>query len=639
MASDTSKVKRNIARMIDLGATEQEIDLYVASEGASPDQLRTVSMSQDIARSIPAGVARGIAGMAGLPRFGADLVDSGVAWVGDALGMGRGSDAGPSIQIMPSADTVTGAIEGATGKLYQPKTRAGEYARSIGEFLPNAIVPGTWAQRAIAGVLAPAVASEAAGGAFEGSNLETPARIAGALTGGIGGTIGLQAINARRAGVDGFSAGSSRVLEKNIGADAERRLAELGPDAFLYEASPDMFGVAQTIATKPGFGRGQIVDAATSRHMGANQRLATDVDTILGPEPVPSRVEASLKAQRDVVGKDYGGATRGGQRVNVEPIIKALNNEIQIEAGIPKDTLVKIKGYLYGQDKIKNAAGEIEYKPRLKTSPAEILNVRQAVDELIPTLEAGGNAHRQAVAFRSKIDEALGKAAPEVHVVDAKYAELMKQSEALVTGQSVLNTGKTAIRPWELAQDMTAMTAAQKDMLVKGARAEIGRIVGTNANDVTKLRQLIQSEGDWNREKLVRLFGANKADRIISTIEREAKFQTSHQKIVENSQTAQRVAGAKMVDDATGQTPIRDLTLLGLVADAGRQIKDTARGLMSSARRNELASAVTAQGSARDQLVARIRAAQAKRARGGTTVPRELIRLMTGAGAATVPNR
>jgi hypothetical protein len=37
---DTARIKRNIAKMIDQGAPETDIDAYVASEGTTPDALR-----------------------------------------------------------------------------------------------------------------------------------------------------------------------------------------------------------------------------------------------------------------------------------------------------------------------------------------------------------------------------------------------------------------------------------------------------------------------------------------------------------------------------------------------------------------------------------------------------------------------
>jgi hypothetical protein len=75
----------------------------------------------------------------------------------------------------------------------------------------------------------------------------------------------------------------------------------------------------------------------------------------------------------------------------------------------------------------------------------------------------------------------------------------------------------------------------------------------------------VQSDGDWNRTKLAEIFGGREAQRIFNAVDREAAFQDSYRKLVENSQTAQRLQGAKMVDSRSvlkslGTSPDKLLT-------------------------------------------------------------------------------
>jgi hypothetical protein len=65
---------------------------------------------------------------------------------------------------------------------YKPKTVVGEYARTIGEFAPNALTPGGVPLK-FAAVAVPALASETAGQVTKGTRWETPARIAGGMVG------------------------------------------------------------------------------------------------------------------------------------------------------------------------------------------------------------------------------------------------------------------------------------------------------------------------------------------------------------------------------------------------------------------------------------------------------------------------
>jgi hypothetical protein len=69
--------------------------------------------------------------------------------------------------------------------MYTPRGTAGEFAETIGEFVPSAVMGPGGAVRKAAMAVVPGVASEAAGQAAEGTPYETAARIAGGLVGGV----------------------------------------------------------------------------------------------------------------------------------------------------------------------------------------------------------------------------------------------------------------------------------------------------------------------------------------------------------------------------------------------------------------------------------------------------------------------
>lgn len=83
------------------------------------------------------------------------------------------------------ADVLSAVEQNVTGPLPQPKTTAGEYARTIGEFAPGAVLgPGGVVKNLTKFGVAPAIASETAGQATEGTKAEPFARLAGALLAG-----------------------------------------------------------------------------------------------------------------------------------------------------------------------------------------------------------------------------------------------------------------------------------------------------------------------------------------------------------------------------------------------------------------------------------------------------------------------
>jgi len=168
--------------------------------------------------SFAAGVGRGAADLVGLPGTIADFAQGGLQWgmqQGYGLATGEQPDpnsesgverffAGPTQEVQDSlafggqnpmsGDMLRSGLSTVTGGAtdYQPSTTAGEYARTVGEFLPGALtLGGGGVANALRYGVAPALASETAGQATEGTAFEPYARIAGALAGGaIGSRVG-----------------------------------------------------------------------------------------------------------------------------------------------------------------------------------------------------------------------------------------------------------------------------------------------------------------------------------------------------------------------------------------------------------------------------------------------------------------
>ena len=166
----------------------------------------------DVLASGASGVARGTAGLVGLPGTVGDLAEAGLSGLlrgGYRLATGESADpysesgverffAGPTPEVSEafglgshplSAESLQSGMSSLTGGAtdYQPQTTAGEYARTVGEFLPGAVAlrgPMSVANALMYGTALPAVASETAGQLTEGSVFEPYARIGGALAGG-----------------------------------------------------------------------------------------------------------------------------------------------------------------------------------------------------------------------------------------------------------------------------------------------------------------------------------------------------------------------------------------------------------------------------------------------------------------------
>jgi hypothetical protein len=142
------------------------------------------SVAADVVKSAGIGIAKGTLGLAGMPGLASDFLarasQRASNFVADKLGMDRGPQVGEN--LLPNPDSLQKRVEGYTGDFYKPKTVAGEYAQTAGEFAPALIGgPETLAAKLFSRVAVPAVASEAAGQATKGTAAEPYARAAAAF--------------------------------------------------------------------------------------------------------------------------------------------------------------------------------------------------------------------------------------------------------------------------------------------------------------------------------------------------------------------------------------------------------------------------------------------------------------------------
>lgn len=150
----------------------------------------------DIGMSAAQGIQSGIQSLVGGLGDVQQATGDAVGWVAGKMGaspdlQGTVSSVAkrfalPGITAQaPRSEQVSSAVEGVTGPVYQPKTTAGQYAKTIGEFAPGAVAGPGGVIRKGAMAVVPGAMSEAFGQATEGTAAEPYARIGGALAGGV----------------------------------------------------------------------------------------------------------------------------------------------------------------------------------------------------------------------------------------------------------------------------------------------------------------------------------------------------------------------------------------------------------------------------------------------------------------------
>lgn len=326
-------------------------------------------------------------------------------------------------------------------------------------------------------------------------------------------------------------------------ADLPALLDDLGPDSMILDLNKNLTRQGGGIASVPGQGGTILDDALTSRQQGTNARIIDDVDSVLGPAPIPSRVAAEIKANQQALSPAYETAFANAAPVDVSSVAARLDGLSNTAVGEIGSAVRNVRSML--TDPQTGA---------LSTDPRRLMSIRQELDDMIGG--AQGNLKRILSDVRKSVDDELAAAVPGIKAADQQYAELAQQNKGLETGGLTLSSGRgEVIRPQEL-DDMLATTtnivgpSGVPFRISQGARAEIDRIIGTTGNDITALKSALKGDGSWNREKLASLFGKERADRLVSILEREQRYTDSFNRITQNSETAARTVSQREASPA-----------------------------------------------------------------------------------------
>jgi hypothetical protein len=302
-------------------ATDDEIAgiLEPASTGTQAEPARPkMDAAGDVGGGIVSGLIKGVTSFAGMPG----MMQQAEGYLGgkalDALGFPNAANTVRGLPFLPTPETLDKGVEKVTGPLYKPETVSGQFAQTIGEFAPGALIGPGGVVRKVAETVVPAVASESAGQVTKGTVAEPYARLMGALFG----NLGTAAVAARAdAPTRVIRTAADRVQPAQF--DEAQRIAETGQRIGVpltgAEALQQATGNGTKLADVQRFVEGSPQSAQLSEMMAARpgqMRAATGetLDTIAPQSPTPStlgpRAAETAEGAIDDVRQGINAATR-----------------------------------------------------------------------------------------------------------------------------------------------------------------------------------------------------------------------------------------------------------------------------------------------------------------------------------------
>lgn len=310
---------------------------------------------------------------------------------------------------------------------------------------------------------------------------------------------------------------AKKVSDSDKLAAARDQFDKLGPDAMPADVLPEWLGAAKAGVAREST-RSKVVGPLNERGSTAGSRLKSDLETNLGPDPVPSTIDRELEASQAQVKGQRRPMVMGQPPHDLKPVAERLDRLIPYRRGGEQSDLLNIRSMLndFGKDTVSS-------------DPAIAYETRRAIDRLLEATK-DPEVIETLKGIRGMIDARFSSG---VKGLDAQSAELGRQREGLVQGQSVLADGPRAMHPVELQEKLVAGAepqgtligpSAESARMRQGTLGNIYRAVGTEASDMNALRKVIRGNGDWNREKLGMMFGPENADASLNAIDREALF-------------------------------------------------------------------------------------------------------------------
>ena len=471
-------------------------------------------IAEDVLRSLPSIPARAAIGVAGLPGdFGAarDLaIDKLHRFLGSAFGMTpeqveesvakyhKAIETPTPFSHFPKAPTsaeIQGAVEQGTGPFYEPQRLPGKIVQTAGTFAPMALTGGGGVTaNLLKGAVAPAAGSELAGDKFQGTWLETPARIAGALLGGgfahgadvartAAKTYGAQRETAKAVGSlvgePAVNAGAVSRMAKDVANDQltpERAAAQvqaLGPESMMLDMGRQLQGRAEAIGTQPGKGQNTVLNAverrtgvvdfdpATGRYTSSGEgtagRMQAMMDHELGVSPdvvklskgIGDIVDKHAKPLYDKVMEAHPVVDVPGDiacRPAVAAAMKdaptlARNYGEKLESPTETKTILKGPSYHIADDVTEPAKTSLRYWDYVKKSMDQRIRSyyqNGGASELGSADKADlGGLQAARTALVNHLDEVTGGAYKQARDVAANKPQLQ---DALKDGRETLNT-------------------------------------------------------------------------------------------------------------------------------------------------------------------------------------------------------
>lgn len=532
-----------------------------------------------------AGVVEGLAAIPGAIGDTQDATGRAAGWVAEFFGASPETAgtvrsvasrvAVPGIGArMPTSQDVAKMAEPVTGELapYDEATTGQKYMRAGLRTLPSAALGPGRATAKLAGGLAGGLASEAAGQATEGSMLEPGARFVAGLAGGVAAGGGVDYMNQPSAPLRGYGSRSQKLVAQSLrdqfNGDTNAAVArsdQLGPDAMLLNLGRRPATDAAALASQPTGAVGTITAGLQRQREGAGGRVEADWQAAVGPSL--TRHQQELNAARTRAGASDLYDVARGRPVDASPVWTTMFRARQ-EAGNDRnsreiiDSLAEMLMDPRTGSVVRGRGFQMDTRSMVADAQG-LVNVRQAIDTRIRQIGAtltnnpaddiyqlGSRTPvgRHLTNIRRTINETLHQDTV-LRDADRTFAGAEATQRAYDTGRTkVLGVGDNYMEPEALRAILAnpRTTAQERAALLQGMAqrgSQMMRDTRPNRNEGAAFGSSIATPNNLDRIAVAN--GPEAAARVRNMAQREDVFAKDANRILNNSNTADKLAAQR----------------------------------------------------------------------------------------------
>lgn len=346
-------------------------------------------------------------------------------------------------------------------------------------------------------------------------------------------------------------------LVENIGREnlpAVVSAMKANPRLTPADLSPRVLQDTQHLFTSEGPQIEYLAKTSAERMAGRKDAIEAAYDASGGklPQTLLEKITGLAEASKKVGSEKINPAKAGAGPVNITPAIEHIDKILK-----PGVMSVVSEGSTLALPEVKQALAEtrklLTNGKETRTGAEDLHSIQSSLRRQSYNLLKSPNPKDREVGnallgVRNKIVEAIDEASPkangagtykpalegyrdEMHIADA----FRKGHDDIFTSSKKIENDPSFVKKW-----FDDLTDSEKQAAKEGARAAIYSEMGAAKNAALAGESVARS--DFNKAKMEILFGKEEATKLLDKLEAERAIANTHNKVVEGSQTAMRMA-------------------------------------------------------------------------------------------------